>query len=126
MDSIRICPRCRRGNPADASVCSDCGSVIDHVRATVPPLEPAMKVDPRGGTHPVHCPICGVPLEAGDASIHVNGWLWDWSALTTRLVFRRRGRREKLRVVEYGETRLAARCPSCRGVWIGPHPAPGT
>jgi hypothetical protein len=83
-----------------------------------------MKVDPRGATSPVHCPVCGAPLEAGDASIHVNRWLWDWSALTSRLVFQRRGRREKLGVVEYGENRLAARCPSCGGVWIGPPPAP--
>lgn len=126
MSAIRICPRCRRGNLPDASFCSDCGTGIQRVRAAQPavepPPQPVMKVDARGLTHPVGCPACGAQLAAGDALIHVNGWLWDWSVLAVRLVFRLRGRRQKDPVLGYGEERLAARCLSCGGVWIGPPP----
>lgn len=126
MSAIRICPRCRKGNLPGASFCSDCGTCIQRVRAVQPPVasppQPAMKVDAQGVTHPVDCPVCGARLEAGDALIHIHRWLWDWSVLGVSLVFRLRGRRQKDPVLGYGDERLAARCLSCGGVWIGPAP----
>jgi uncharacterized Zn finger protein len=110
-------------NPVDAVRCSDCGAGLDDT--TVQHVEerdahPAVPVDA------LACPACGVVMQAGDVSIRFPVLLWNWNAVWMKLVFRLRGRREETRVMDYGQTRAAARCPGCGGVWIGARTAART
>lgn len=112
MSSVRICPRCRKINPAAAPSCTDCGAAIQDVVASR--LTPGDPVEDR-----LQCPACGIPMHSGRATLHFPALLWSWHALFTRLIFQLSGRREWTSVVEHGQTRGSARCPRCGGVWIG-------
>ena len=114
---VRICSRCRRGNPEDATACSDCGAHF--ARPVARPVEPEVALDP------LPCPGCGTEMEVGITFLDRGGF-WkqvfsdsrDW----LQLVFRRDESLRNERVVRPGEAVRAQRCPACNGVWIAPPP----
>jgi hypothetical protein len=113
---VRICPRCRRGNPEDAEACFDCGGRFA-ITFTQPPVPVAP--DPRP------CPGCGTEMEPGMVFLD-QGTLWQ-QLLTDRhawmpLAFRRDESLRNERVVQPGEKVHAQRCPACNSVWIAPPP----
>ena len=89
-------------------------------------MEPAQVRDENGVLRELNCPVCGTPLAAGEASIHIPWRKWGWYSLMAELAFRLRGQRQHSAVLDYGEQRLAARCASCGGLWIARRPRPAS
>lgn len=118
--AVGVCPRCRKGNPQDVSVCSDCGGRLGLTVSTPPGVE-------RGVTHPpLPCPACATQMETGTAFL-VSGGFWEQAFAGAhswlQLVFRRDEALRLEKVVIPGQKVHAQRCPGCNAVWIGPPPS---
>lgn len=113
MTETLVCPRCRRMNPLGAAACSDCGASLQaSTPVEIEEPRPLVTVD-------ALCPMCGVPMHAGDVRIDFPVLLWNWNMLWLKVVFRLRGRREEATVLKPEDKHPAARCSRCGGVWIG-------
>ncbi|WP_420129701.1 hypothetical protein [Longimicrobium sp.] len=114
---VRICPRCRKGNPENATACMGCGG---HFSGPV-----AWPVEPEIAPDPLPCPGCGIEMETGTAFLN-QGTFWQ-QVFTDRhawipLVFRRHESARLEQVLRPGERLQAQRCPACNSVWIAPPP----
>lgn len=118
MQDVRICPRCRRINPAQAGVCTDCGRDLSHAALTDVPDAEITRTVPPPEPNALACPECGAAMQAGESHFRYSWLLWNWNVLTMKLSFNLLGRREEAIVMRPGDKRRSARCPRCGGVWI--------
>jgi Domain of unknown function (DUF6487) len=117
QERVRICPRCRRGNPEDAEACFDCGGRFTRW-AERPRETPEVPPDP------LPCPGCGTEMETGVMFLQNSSFWGQVLADGPRnpAVFRRHEARRDETVVRPGEKVQAQRCPACNSVWIAPPP----
>jgi hypothetical protein len=118
MEDVRICPRCRRIHPAQATVCSDCGHSLAGTAVTDVPEAEITLPDPQPEPGALTCPACGVAMQWGNTRLTYSRLLWNWNVLTMKLIFRLRDRPDEAVVMSPGYSRRSARCPRCDGVWI--------
>lgn len=119
MQDARICPRCRRMNPVDADVCTDCGldlrgTRVTHLADDTPP-EPVR-------VEGLACPACGVPMKTGEAGVEYNHrrlWTWAFTWSWLELFFREPGQKREWLMGPHVPA-PAARCSQCGGLWLVP------